>query len=555
MKLKQRPEDFVVREAWRFDEDPRGPYRIYLMDKQKLSTFEAMDRICQRFRIPPAAVSFCGLKDKQGRTEQLIAVRGRDVDLQEPDLRLKPLGRAAEPLSAKNLTANRFAVTVRDLGDEDLARLASSVAEVQRLGLVNYFDSQRFGAVKHGQGFIAKDLVKGQFEHALHNYLAKPSPLDRTDDAKVKAFWAEHWGEWQLRCPYKAVAKYRAILSHLRENPDDWVGAFLQIEPRYRALLLFEYQSYLWNEGVKELLRDVLGTEGLISLPYQAGRLLFPREAPPEVVRDLRGRTFPLLAADSPLEDPVTRKAVHAALRRERIGLPELALSRTPGLFFKHEERQLLVVPGKLVVSEPRRDEMNSGRRKVNIAFTLPPGAYATLLVKRLFWFSVLEGEAEERGEFHPTAARVLESAFGPQASPERRRRKVAPWRSAPGEAAVAPDDDNEADAPVPARGAGKVKVKARWPRGEGVDKADRGRPRRAAAVPAPGDLAPALVAGQVRSSDSGGPAAPAAATAEGPREPATKVGFREAQRQKKAAKAQARQEAAQRRGGGRGRK
>ena len=71
MKLKQRPEDFQVTESWRFEEDPRGAHFVYLMDKQKLSTFEAVDRICARFKIPRAAVSFCGLKDKQGRTTQL----------------------------------------------------------------------------------------------------------------------------------------------------------------------------------------------------------------------------------------------------------------------------------------------------------------------------------------------------------------------------------------------------------------------------------------------------------------------------------------------------
>ncbi len=174
MKLKQRPEDFQVTESWRFDEDPQGPYFVYLMDKQKLSTFEAVDRICTRFKIPRAAVSYCGLKDKQGRTAQLIAVERRSVELQEPDLRLKPLGRTRWPLSAENTTSNRFAVTVRDLGTEDVAKLASSVAEVRRLGVVNYFDSQRFGSLKHGQGFIVKDLMRGDFEAALRNVLAQP---------------------------------------------------------------------------------------------------------------------------------------------------------------------------------------------------------------------------------------------------------------------------------------------------------------------------------------------------------------------------------------------
>ena len=76
MKLKQRPEDFVVTESWRFDEDPAGEHCVYLMDKQKLTTFDAVDRICDRFKLQHAAVSYCGLKDKQGRTKQLVAVRG-----------------------------------------------------------------------------------------------------------------------------------------------------------------------------------------------------------------------------------------------------------------------------------------------------------------------------------------------------------------------------------------------------------------------------------------------------------------------------------------------
>ena len=80
VRLKQKPEDFSVKESYRFDEDPEGRYRVYLMDKQKLSTFEAVERIRTRFGLRPGAISYCGLKDKQGRTEQLIAVDGAEVE-------------------------------------------------------------------------------------------------------------------------------------------------------------------------------------------------------------------------------------------------------------------------------------------------------------------------------------------------------------------------------------------------------------------------------------------------------------------------------------------
>ncbi|HEU4382409.1 MAG TPA: tRNA pseudouridine(13) synthase TruD, partial [Anaeromyxobacteraceae bacterium] len=385
MKLKQRPEDFAVAESWRFDPDPAGEHWVYLMDKQKLSTFEAVDRICQRARLDPSRVSYCGLKDKQGRTSQLVAVRGGPVEMQEPDLRLKPLGRSAAPLSAENTTSNRFAVTVRDLGADDLSRLPASVAEVHRIGVVNYFDSQRFGSLKHGQGFVVKDLMRGDSEAALRNVMARPSDLDRSGDARVKAFWKEHWGEWGRRNPFPGAERYARVVRWLREHPGDFLGAMLRTEPRWRAMQVFAYQSFLWNEGVKRYLRHLVAAPGLVAIRYQAGTLLFPRSLEPDQARALRGRTFPLLAPGSTFADPAVERAALSVLEREGMTLESLRVPGAPQIHFDHEERPLLVVPGKLVVGVSRPDEENRGRLKVNVAFTLPPGAYATLVVKRLF--------------------------------------------------------------------------------------------------------------------------------------------------------------------------
>jgi tRNA pseudouridine13 synthase len=393
MKLKQRPEDFSVSESWRFDQDPRGAWFVYLMDKQKLSTFEAVERISATAGVRPAEVSYCGLKDKQGRTTQLIAVHRKPVELQDPDLRLKPLGRTPGPLSAANTTSNRFAVTVRDLGEDDLGRLPSAVAEAQRIGVVNYFDSQRFGSLKHGQGFLVKDLMRGDAEAALRNHLARPSELDRTDDARVKAFWRDHWGEWHLKNPYPGAERYAPVLRWLRLHPRDHLGAFLRTDPRWRALQVFAYQSWLWNEGVKQYLREVIGVGRLVSIRYQAGTLLFPRALDAaDHARLFHGRTvrtFPLLGPTSSFDDPLVEKAALSVLQREDMSLQSLRVPGAPQIHFDPEERPLMVVPGKLVVGEPSRDELNARRLKVNVAFTLPPGSYATLVVKRLFWWTL----------------------------------------------------------------------------------------------------------------------------------------------------------------------
>ena len=258
MKIKQRPEDFVVREGYRFESDPDGPVWVYRMDKQKVSTLQALERISAQFAVRRRDLSICGLKDKQGRTEQLVGIRGGALGdsevVQSGDLRLKLIGRAAQPLSSRNITANRFEVTVRDLSPEETERAPESVAEVARVGVVNYFDSQRFGFLKHGQGFIARHLLRGDWEAALKAFLASPSELDKSDDAKVKAFWRDHWGEWQLRAPHDAAKRYAPVLRRLREDPRDFKGAFLHIDTRLRTMALYELQSFLWNEGVKRYL-------------------------------------------------------------------------------------------------------------------------------------------------------------------------------------------------------------------------------------------------------------------------------------------------------------
>ena len=421
MKIKQRPEDFVVREGYRFEPEPEGPVWVYRMDKQKVSTLQALERISKDFSVRRRDLSVGGLKDKQGRTEQLVGVKGGALGasevVQSGDLRLKLIGRTAQPISSANISANRFEVTVRDLAAAEAARVADSVAEVQRVGVVNYFDSQRFGFLKHGQGFIARQLLRGDWEGALKAFLATPSELDKSDDAKVKAFWRDHWGEWQLRAPQDAGKRYAPLLRRLREDPKDFKGAFLHIDRRIRAMALFELQSFVWNEGVKRYLGARVPAAEQIGLRYQAGALMFPRALPRALRDELWLKSFPLLAPDSTFEDDLVRDSALGALRTQGLRLEDLRVPDTRQLFFKHEERPLFVVPGRLRMNEPRLDELNRGRFKINLSFTLPPGAYATLVVRRVLWFAA-ESRGSDAPVGRPWGRPLLEARAAPQRAP-----------------------------------------------------------------------------------------------------------------------------------------
>ena len=231
------------------------------------------------------------------------------------------------------------------------------------------------------------------------NYLAKPSPLDRTRRREGEAVLARELGGLDAaRALRGGAASTTGSSARSREKPEDYLRAFLQIDADYRALLLFTYQSYLWNEGVRRLLQLVLPREQLFPLRYQAGTLLFHRDGGPETLRCLREPHLPAARArHARSASPRSSEAVEWVLGKEKLRLEELRIPRRRALlFFKHEERAVLVHPDKLVLGRTQPDELNRGYAKLNVAFTLPPGSYATLVIKRLFHRTAREDTPEE---------------------------------------------------------------------------------------------------------------------------------------------------------------
>ncbi len=143
-------------------------------------------------------------------------------------------------------------------------------------------------------------------------------------------------------------------------------------------------------------------------------------------------------------------------LGKEKLQLDQL---RIPGaerlLYFKHEERPVLVQPSKLVLGRTQPDELNRGLGKLNVAFTLPPGSYATLVVKRLFHATHREDSPEEIRALPATAGRPGGATWPPRSPVGRRatRRPATRLRLATADAARPDAVTGEADPqpPLPA--------------------------------------------------------------------------------------------------------
>jgi tRNA pseudouridine13 synthase len=376
VKIKQRPEDFVVEEIDRFETARTGPFALYRLEKWDIGTIEALQNIARAWGVPRSSLSFGGLKDRHARTTQTISIRGGpEKDFQGSAFRLAYLGRSKDPVTRASFSANRFGIVVRDL--EEIPDLDP----VRRWGVPNYFDDQRFGSLRGTGGeFIGRALVRGDAEKALRLAIASPSPEDRREPRRVKTLLRDRWGDWAGLAAALPRSPERSIASYLAGHPGAFGFAFEILDPNLRILFVSAYQSYLWNRTLVDLLRGLPDT---FEVPYAAGKHLFFRALAPGVHDRLCELEIPLVAPGQALEG-AAGEAAGRILAEEGVEPRQFRLKRLRRTFFGKGRRPALVAPAALSAAAGE-DELNRGRKKVSLRFELPRGSYATILLKRLF--------------------------------------------------------------------------------------------------------------------------------------------------------------------------
>jgi tRNA pseudouridine13 synthase len=386
MRLKRTQQDFRVTEL--IDEDTLlgdGPYTVYRVTKRGLTTFEAADVLAQSAGVPRDAVAYAGLKDKDGVTGQFMTIEGgRRVDMRDGRLTVRAIGRSPRPVVSGDSSGNSFEIVVRDLSGDDMRRIRVNLTEVREGGVPNYFDDQRFGCLRHGQGFVVRSLLSGKPEDALRALLAAPSPYGSEQVEQFKAGIQQRWGDWPALAAYCRGRRGATVFEHLARDPEDFVGALERgIATRERTIHLFAWQAHLWNRAAGLLVREVVGEEGTAWLPGDAGSLPVYRKLEPAQQQRLEALRLPLLGPDAVLSEDAQR-AYEAVFRSEGASIDAFLGLDIGGFRPQGEDRPLLVRPEFLRAAPAQPDEIYRRRQKMRLRFTLPRGHYATLVCKRL---------------------------------------------------------------------------------------------------------------------------------------------------------------------------
>ena len=162
MIYKHIPQDFEVNELYDLDsitKEDEGHGKIYyyfILEKTNYTQIKSLEKVANIFKVRRDDIHFAGTKDRAGITRQLISVKGIKKHTFEnnitffnnrlgPDLKLDFIGRYHSRVSLGDNLGNNFVITLRDLSREEVDLARSAVKKIARLGVLNYFDEQRFG--------------------------------------------------------------------------------------------------------------------------------------------------------------------------------------------------------------------------------------------------------------------------------------------------------------------------------------------------------------------------------------------------------------------------
>jgi tRNA pseudouridine13 synthase len=383
IKIKYQPEDFVVTEKATITLLEKGPYAVYLMTKRGWNTLDALREAAKFWGIPYANCAYGGRKDRWGLTTQWVTIKGGEPkDLELKDLTFNFKGYTDRQMGPDLIEGNHFKLGVRKLNPTDALAAVERAKSIARAGFINYFDDQRFGGYDSEQGFLAEKLLKNHLNGVIKSFIISTHPEDKTGEKERKAFFSVHWKDWR-KCLEKAKTYFeKRAFARLMNDPKAFLDLIEDIPREELSMAVSAYQSFLWNETVRNLLTG-RGWAGP-SYPGVVGDYVFFDDLPARDYHYLKDLNISLAAAKTQMTDKIIGKVYEKVLASREINPAMFNKIKTRKVFFKPIPRKVIVKPVDLKVAF-EDDEVYPGKKKLVLEFFLTKGSYATMFLKRIF--------------------------------------------------------------------------------------------------------------------------------------------------------------------------
>ncbi|MBW2990653.1 tRNA pseudouridine(13) synthase TruD, partial [Candidatus Woesearchaeota archaeon] len=294
-----------------------GGYAVFNLKKKNYTTERAVQHIIQALHMDRKRIGYAGNKDRVAVTEQNISIKNikkeKVENLKIKDIELKFIGYSKEPISLGDLNGNKFKIIVRNIEKSPIC--------LKRI--INYFGEQRFS---RNNAEIGKAIIKKDFKKAVDRI------LDSIGEDEKK------------------------VIEHLKKNRNDFVGALKTMPWKILKLYIHAYQSKLWNETVKILVK-----------------------------KEIKEKKIPLIGFATEIKDKNVKKIVEKVMQNKQIDYNDFVIRAIPELSSEGSERNVYAEVKAMEIGELEDDELNKGKKKVKISFSLGKGSYGTEVVKAMF--------------------------------------------------------------------------------------------------------------------------------------------------------------------------
>ena len=429
IKVKVKPEDFIVEEIADVPISSTGDFCVYLLKKRGWNTVDVLKNLSRKLGLPSSDFSYGGKKDKYALTSQYITIGRQDykqttsfapassqgggegrikkswimrkslpsplavnsaeierlipTKLDKENYSLSFVGLMDRPMGPDLIKGNKFHIVVRNLTEHELKSALNEIECVKRDGYPNYFDDQRFGSFDGRQGFVAEKIIKKHYNGALKIYFSRIHPEDSKDEKEHRKFIYENWGNWQA-CLTRATSRFeKEAFSYLEKHPKGFVPILQRISHEEMVLFFSAYQSHLWNEVLRKIIRPI-SENSLRTSRGIAGDYLFYTRLDDKNKGYLSRLIIPMPASNIRMPDTFTETLYSEVLKENDITSPMFNMRKIRQAFFKGIERNAVVVPEELSVDHSD-DEIYQGKKKLVLDFFLPRGCFGTIFIKRIF--------------------------------------------------------------------------------------------------------------------------------------------------------------------------
>jgi tRNA pseudouridine13 synthase len=259
------------------------------------------------------------------------------------DITLRDFCRSDEPVNLGESNGNRFTVNIKGVG-KDADKNAGKIVKELKGSIPNFFGAQRFG-LRLNNHVVGKYILKGQFKEAVMSNLCdtggEPEEATRARE--------ELRATEDFKTAFHSFPDYlgfeKSVLNHLIQKPTDFVGALRVVPKKLRLMFVHSYQGYIFNEALSEYIE-----------------------------KGERPKELPMVGYGIEL-DEVTKKI----LDREGMKKEEFKIPSMPEMSLEGEMRDAFVEFKGFEIGG-----FNEGEANLRVRFSLPPGAYATMLLREL---------------------------------------------------------------------------------------------------------------------------------------------------------------------------